>query len=83
MVGKVDSQAKGTTSKGFGRVEGVHNCGFLTWLNSTVVGDGSKVLDVEVKVHRVTEGGINGIQDEVFVPIVCEAHQELYKLTSR
>lgn len=82
MVSKVDSQAEGTSSKGFGRVEGIHNCGFLAGLHGTVVGDSSEVLDVEVEVHGVAEGGINGIQDEVFVTIVCEAHKELNKFTS-
>lgn len=83
MVGQVNSESQGPGSKGFSWVEGVHDCGLLTWLDSAVVRDGREVLDVEVEVHWITERSINSIQSKVLVSIVGEPNKEFHELTSR
>lgn len=83
MVGQVNSESQRPGSKGFSGVEGVHDGGLLAGFDSAVVGDGGKVLDVEVEVHRVAERGINGIQNEVLVSIIGEPNKEFHKLTRR
>lgn len=82
MISKVDSESKGPCSKSFSWVEGIHDGGLLAGLDSSVVGNGSEVLNVEIEIHWVTEGSINSIQNKVLVSVVGESYKELHKFSS-
>lgn len=38
------------------------------------------ILDVELEVLRVTEGGLQGMDSEILASLVGETHQELHNL---
>ena len=80
LVVEVDDQAEGASSHGLGGDEGVLEGGLALRGNHEAQLQGREVLDVELEVLRVAEGGVQGLHHKVLRALVGEAHQELHNV---
>lgn len=80
LVVKVDDQPEGPAAHGLGGDEGVLKGGLSAGWHHGVERERREVLDVEVVVERVAEGGVQRVHNEVLRALVGKAHQELHDI---
>lgn len=83
LVVEVDDQAEGASAHGLGGDERVLEGGLALRGHHDAQLQRREVLDVELEVLRVAEGGVQGLHHKVLRALVGEAQQELDNVVGR